>query len=224
MTLGAAVCVRSALGSSVISTLPYVFQDAGIEGHVPALTIGQYTYIMNALFVVGQILILRRRYEWVQLFQLIMGFIFGSFLDVNMFLTASLQPFHLWGKIVAQIAGCTILAFGIALEVRCGSITMPGEGLPIAISQVSGIPFYRVKIYTDCTIVALAVMFCYVFFGKWQIQIIGPGTLFAMFYVGWMVRQAGKHLGWFERLLAYRPGFRRYIFGLARYIHGHGHK
>ncbi len=221
MTLGVAVCVRSQLGSSVISTLPYVFQEAGIEDRVPALSIGQYTFIMNALFVLIQILVLRRRYEWVQLFQLVMGFLFGSLIDVNMFITSFLQPTQLLGQIVAQVAGCTILAFGIALEVRCGSVTMPGEGLPIAISQVTGIPFYRVKIFVDCALVALAITFCYVFFGKWQVQIIGPGTLFAMFYVGWMVRQLGKHLGWFERLLTCRPGFRRYLYGLARHLHGH---
>ncbi len=221
MTFGVAVCVRSQLGSSVISTLPYVFQDAGLAGLVPALTIGQYTFIMNGLFVVGQILILRGRYEWVQLLQLIMGFLFGSLLDINMLLTASLQPAQLWSQVVAQVVGCTILGLGIALEIRCGSITMPGEGLPVAISQVSGKPFYRVKIFVDCTLVLLAVAFCYAFFGQWQLQIIGPGTLFAMFFVGWTVRVIGKHLGWFERLLAYHPGFRRYLYGLARHLYGH---
>ena len=49
MTVGVAVCVRSMLGSSVISTLPYVFETAGKQIHgIPKLTIGQYTYIMNA--------------------------------------------------------------------------------------------------------------------------------------------------------------------------------
>ncbi len=221
MTFGVAVCVRSQLGSSVISTLPYVFELAGAAGHVPELSIGQYTYIMNALFVVGQILILRRRFEWVQLFQLVMGFLFGTLLDINMLITSALQPTQLWSQTVAQVLGCTILALGIAFEVRCGSVTMPGEGLPIAISQVSGLPFYRMKIYVDCTIVLLSIIFCYVFFGQWLVKIIGPGTLFAMFYVGWMVRQVGKHMGWFERLLAYRPGFRRYLYGLARHRHKH---
>jgi len=27
-----------------------------------------------------------------------------------------------------------------------------------------------------------------------------------------------KYLGWFDRILAYKPGFRRYVYGLARYI------
>lgn len=219
MTLGVAICVRSMLGSSVISTLPYVFETAGKRGlGVPALTIGQYTYIMNGVLVLGQICVLRRRFELVQLFQLLVGFVFGSLIDVNMLLTGWLQPATLVAKIAAQVAGCTILGLGIALEVRCGSVTMPGEGFPVAISAVTGIEFPKVKICVDTGLVVLAVVFCYVFFGAWQWYIVGIGTLFAMVYVGMVVKQTGKHLGWFERVLAYRPGFRRYVYGLARLL------
>lgn len=220
MTIGVAVCVRSMLGSSVISVLPYVFQTAGSQSLVPALTIGQYTYIMNAILVVGQICVLRKEFEWVQLFQLLVGFVFGSLIDLNMWLTSWLVPMDLGSKALAQIVGCTILGIGIALEVRCGSVTMPGEGFPVAISRVTGVEFPKVKIVVDVTLVLLGVVACYAFWGAWQWYIVGVGTLFAMFYVGFIVRLTGKHLGWFERLLAYQPGFRRYIYGLARYIYG----
>jgi len=219
MTIGVAVCVRSMLGSSVISVLPYVFETAGKQALVPALTIGQYTYVMNFVLVVGQLLVLRRRFEWVQLFQLLIGFVFGTLIDVNMLLTAWLAPVGLLQQAVAQVAGCVILGVGIALEVRCGSVTMPGEGFPVAISRVTGADFAKVKIAVDVVLVVLGVVACYVFFGAWQWHIIGIGTLFAMFFVGTVVRLVSRHLGWFSRLLAYRPGFRRYIYGLARYIY-----
>ena len=220
MTVGVAVCLRSMLGSSVISVLPYVFETAGGRGLVPALTIGQYTYIMNFILVGGQILVLRRRFEWVQLFQLAIGFLFGTLIDLNMLLTAWLAPVALWQQAITQAAGCTILGIGIALEVRCGSVTMPGEGFPVAVSQVTGIDFPKVKIVVDTSLVVLGAAACYLFFGAWQWHIIGIGTLFAMLYVSVVVRAVGRHLEWFDRLLAYRPGFRRYIYGLARFIYG----
>ncbi len=96
---------------------------------------------------------------------------------------------------------------------------MPGEGFPVAISQVTGKEFPKVKIFVDTALVVLGVAACYAFFGAWQWYIVGIGTLFAMFYVGYMVRVIGKHLGWFERLLAYSPGFRRSVYGLARFIY-----
>lgn len=219
MTVGVAMCVRSALGSSVISVLPYVFQKAGEANLAPALSIGQFTYIMNAVLVAGQIAVLRRNFEWIQLFQLVVGFVFGSLIDLNMYLTSWLVPTTLLTKIITQIGGCTILGLGIALEVRCGSVTMPGEGFPVAISRMTGAEFPKVKICVDTGLVVLGIIACYAFFGEWQWYIVGIGTLFAMFYVGYVVRVIGKHLLWFERLLAYRPGFRRYVFGLARYVY-----
>lgn len=207
------------LGSSVISVLPYVFHDAGNDGLVPALTIGLYTFIMNALLVAGQIGVLRRQFEAVQLFQLLVGLVFGMLIDLNLYLISWLNPVTVWAQALAQLAGCSILAAGIALEVRCGSVTMPGEGFPVALSKVMGIEFPKVKIAVDVSLVILGVIFCYAFFGKWQWHIIGPGTLFAMYYGGWVVRIASHHLHWFDRLLRYRPGFRRYIYGLAKYIY-----
>lgn len=218
MTLGVALCVRSNLGSSVISSIPMAFSLAGQQNLAPPLTIGGYTNLMNMILVVGQILVLRRRFEPVQLFQLLIGFVFGALIDINMYLTSMLTCDTLPVQIAVQFAGCTVMAAGIALEVRCGSVTMPGEGFPVAISRVTGRPFPKIKIVVDVTLVALAVVSCYCFWGAWQWNVIGIGTLFAMFYVGYVVKLLNPHMGWFDRLLGYRPGFRRYIYGLARYI------
>ena len=47
MTFGVALCVRSALGSSVISTIPFVMSLAGQVDLAPALTIGEYTSLVS---------------------------------------------------------------------------------------------------------------------------------------------------------------------------------
>lgn len=218
MTSGVALCVRSDLGSSVISTIPFVMTLAGSAGHVPDFTIGQYTYIMNFILVGMQILVLRRRFEPVQLFQLLIGFVFGYLLDINMWITDSIAPVALSGKAAVQLLGCTVLAVGISLEVRCGSVTMPGEGMPAAISAVSSLTFAKSKIMVDVCLVAGAVALMMVYFGVWLWQVVGVGTLFAMIYVGAAVRFLDPYMRWFDSLLCYRPGFRRYIYGLARLI------
>lgn len=90
MTIGVVLCIKSNLGSSVISSLPLSFSIAGLEGKVPPLTVGGYTIAMNFVLVFLQILILRRRFEFVQLFQLLIGWVFGWLIDLNMNLTSSL--------------------------------------------------------------------------------------------------------------------------------------
>lgn len=218
MTLGVALCVRSNLGSGVISAIPMAFTLAGEADLAPGLTIGGYTNIMNVILVMAQILVLRRRFERVQLLQLVIGSIFGAMLDINMAITSYLDYSALWAQIVAQLAGATVLGCAVAAEIRCGSVTMPGEGIQIAICRVTGAPFPKIKIIVDTTLVTIAVICGFCFFGAWPWTVVGPGTLFAMFYVGYVVKLVNPHLGWFDRLLAYKPGFRRYVYGLARFI------
>lgn len=219
MTLGVALCVRSNLGSGVISAIPMSFAIAGEKGLAPGLTIGGYTNIMNVILVLAQILVLRRRFEKVQLFQLAVGFVFGAMLDVNMWLTSVFGYDALASQITAQFVGATILGVAVAAEIKCGSVTMPGEGIQVAISRVTGKPFPIVKMIVDSTLVVLAVISGYCFFGAWPWTVVGPGTLFAMAYVGYVVKLVSPHMRWFDRLLAYRPGFRRYIYGLAKFIY-----
>lgn len=218
MTAGVVLCVKSCLGSSVISSLPLVCSLAGEASLAPALTIGDYTIIMNFVLVFCQILVLRRRFEFVQLFQLVIGFFFGWLIDLNMTLFSSLECDTLYSQAAAQLIGCTVMGVGIAFEVRCGSVTMPGEGISIAVSKVTRQPFAKVKICVDTLLVLLAIGACHCFFGVWLWNVIGPGTLFAMIYVGLIVKFVARRIGWFDSVLAYVPGFRRHLFGLARLL------
>lgn len=218
MTFGVALCVRSALGSSVISTIPFVMTLAGEGGMIKSLTIGEWTYVMNFVLVGLQILILRRQFELPQLFQLIIGFLFGWLLDFNMALTGVFPTGELAEKVLVQFIGCTVLGAGIAFEIKCGSVTMPGEGLPAAICKLTGAPFPKVKIIVDIALVTIAVSLGYLFFDGWLWQVVGIGTLFAMVYVGAVVKFITPRIGWFDGLLCYRPGFRRYLYGLAKFL------
>ncbi len=219
MTLGVALCVRSNLGSGVISSIPMAFTLAGEAGLAPGWTIGGYTNVMNVILVSAQILVLRKRFEKIQLLQLIVGFFFGAMLDVNMWLTSVFSYEALWSQILAQFAGATILGVAVAAEIRCGSVTMPGEGIQVAISRVTGRPFPIVKIFVDTTLVVLAVISGYCFFGTWPWTVVGPGTLFAMFYVGYVVKLVNPHMKWFDRLLGFHSGVKRYVYGLARFVY-----
>ena len=213
MTFGVSLFIRSNLGSSAISVTPLVWSAAGLGGVcvggfcVPPLTVGGYTIIMNTIFVILQILILRGRYQPVQLFQLVIGAIFSVFLDVNMSLTSPLEAGSdpagvAWGLFLVAVAG-VIMGVGVACEVRCRSVMMPGEGIQVAISKVSGKEFSKVKIVVDSTLVAIGVACSVVFFGIWRWDIVGLGTIISMVYIGVMVRVLSPHLSWFDRLLNY---------------------
>jgi len=210
MTLGVVLCIKSYLGSSVISSLPLAFSIAGSGGVMPEWTVGGYTVLMNFVFVVLQVAVLRRRFEPVQLFQLVIGFVFGWLIDLNAGMLAGLECESLWSKAMVQLAGCTVMGIGIAFEVRCGSVTMPGEGITVALSRVFGTPFPKMKICVDTACPDRI---------RLQPAPLEEGTLFAMVYVGIVVKVTVARSKWFDSVVHYVPGFRRYVFGLARYIY-----
>lgn len=219
MTFGVALCVKSNIGCSVISTIPFVMTLAGDSGQAPPISIGEYTYIMNFLLVGLQIVILRRRFQPIQLFQLLIGFVFGFLLDINMAIVTMMPNDTIISELTLQLSGCIILAFGIAMEIRSGSVTMPGEGITVAISQASHIPFPKAKIIVDITMVLCAVALGYLFFGSWQWNVVGLGTLLAMFLVGGCIKVMDSHMNWFNKILYYKPGYQRHIYGLAKFVY-----
>lgn len=202
LAFGVALCVRSDLGSSVISSAPYAFYLAGLREMAPPWSLGMYTNLLNVLLVMGQIAVLRKRYRAFQLLQLGIGVVFGVLIDISMMLTEVFISTEVYVRVLVMVAGATLMALGVAMEIRCASITMPGEGLPAALSRVTGRSFADMKIVTDVSLVALAVVSSLLFFGSWQWNIVGVGTLFAMVYIGLAVKVISRRLAWFDKLLA----------------------
>ncbi len=192
MTFGVALCIRANLGSSPISVLPYTWSLAGGmrigNFQIPELSMGTYTFIMNAIFVFLQIILLRRKYHPIQLLQLALGFFFGYFLDLNMMLTIHFEWTNLILCIIQLLIGGAAMALGISLEIITHLIMMPGDGIALAITRLTNADFGKIKVIFDCSMGLLGIISMLIFFGSWQWQIIGIGTIIAMFYVGIVVR------------------------------------
>ena len=75
MAFGVAFSIEANLGTSPISSLPYV------SSLLTPLSVGNTTILMHCVFILIQILILRKRYELIQLIQLPVAFIFGYLTD-----------------------------------------------------------------------------------------------------------------------------------------------
>ena len=204
IAFGTSLSIRANLGSSPISCPPYVLSLVPGIG----ITMGTLVFVMHALLIGLQLLILRHRYRPLQLLQLLVGIVFGFFTDLTMWLTGYLQvaDVSMWGyalRLTELLCGGAILAYGIAIEVKCDVLMLATEGTQVVIAREMGKEFGKVKIVTDTLLVCLGICFCLWFFGRWRWELIGPGTLISMFYVGYMVRLFAPRLGWVDYLLAY---------------------
>ncbi len=198
IAFGTSLSIRANLGSSPISCPPYVLSL--IPG--TPLTMGEYVICMHVFFILSQILLLRKNYPIIQLLQIVVSLLFGVYTDVTMWMTGLFQfDSTTLGYVLRFIQLCIgggLLAYGIALEVKCDVLMLAGEGFPLAISKVVHADFGKVKIFSDTGLVVVGAIFCLIFFGGWHWELIGLGTLFSMFYVGFMVRRFSPHFKWIE--------------------------
>lgn len=180
MAVGIALSVHGQLGTAPISTFPAVIDAATM------FTVGTVTALMNIGFVVIQILLLRRRFRLFQLVQIPLAMIFGAVIDVAIWLTGWAQPDHYvlqWG---VTIGGALILGIGVYIQIQPRLIYLPGEGLAMALAQVTSGRFGTMKQLVDWSLVTISVIVSLVLMQ--QLEGVREGTVFAAFAVGGVVK------------------------------------
>ena len=193
-SFGIALITKAALGTSPISSLPYV-----LSFRFP-FTLGQVTFVFNLLFILLQAVLLKKDFRPIQYLQLAVNLIFSGAIDVSMALLAWLNPQNLLFQLFFLLLGCGVLALGISVEVAPGVLTVPGEGMVKAISIVSGRRFGSVKVAFDVTLIAVAALLSFGFFGR--LQGLGLGTLVSALAVGKFVSLFNRRLGLLRRIAA----------------------
>lgn len=199
-SFGVAFVTKSDLGTSQISSVPYVLSLA-----FPDYTFGMTTFIFNVLFIIIQIIILRRDFHPIQFLQVLANILFSFFIDVSMNWLAFFQPETFIAKFISLIIGCMILAIGICIEVAPNVIVVPGEGvvralaLAIAIKKPK-VKFGTIKIYFDVTLIIIACILSFIFFG--ELNGIGLGTIVSALIVGRFINLVNRHFKFLRHIRA----------------------
>ncbi|WP_205015369.1 YczE/YyaS/YitT family protein [Streptococcus porcinus] len=160
MALGVAMSKQSQLGTSPIAAIPNVLSET-LEASLGLLTI-----IFMLLLVILQFLILGKNISRTRRFkiviQLVPGILFGLLINCYDSLLQGFQDTsHYGSRLTVLLISVLVLALGVYLEVSADFIVMPGEGLPQTISNTYHLPFAKVKVWTDLTMVVLALLFSF---------------------------------------------------------------
>ena len=193
-SFGVALITRAALGTSPISSLPYV-----LSFRFP-VTLGQFTFAMNLFFILGQVLLLRRDFQPIQLLQVAVNAVFSAFIDVSMGLLSWLEISSLPMAVLVLVLGRAVLAFGISVEVAPRVLMVPGEGIVQAIAAVTGWRFGNVKVGFDAALVSTALVLSLLFFHR--LQGLGAGTILSALAVGRFVNLYNRRLPLISRISA----------------------
>lgn len=184
MAFGVAFSIKADLGISPISTVPYV------TSLISGLSVGTTTIIMNFLFVLIQIGILRRQYDWFQLLQFPAAIVFGTMIDVAEYLLQGITVSNYLEEWLFCIIGIVLIALGISVEVMANLVTTAGEGIVLAICKVAPVKFGNMKMGFDITLVCISVVLSLVFLGG--VEGVREGTLAAMIFVGQITKVTNK--------------------------------
>lgn len=177
MTAGIALSVKSNLGVSPVSSIPYTMTC------VWGMEMGMATTIFHAFLVLLQILLLRKKFKVKNLLQVLAGIIFGMFTTFcNMCASYLPTPENLFIRIFMILISTVLIAAGIFLYVPADIIPLAGEGITQTVSDLSGIAFPKMKVVFDLTVVTVSLITCLLAihsFGS-----VGIGTVLAAALVG----------------------------------------
>lgn len=184
-SLGVLLMLHSGSGISAISSVPYAFRKV-----MPWLTLGTWTYIFQGLLVCT-LMLMRKKFVPTYLFSFVVGFVFGELMDLHELWITRL-PVNLPLRVLYFVLSYLILCFGIALSNRCKLPIVPTDLFPREVSDITKVPYSRIKIGFDVT--CLMVTALLTFFGLGRIEGLGIGTVAADFTMGKGIVLMGKLL------------------------------
>ncbi len=187
MSMGIAMSKLAGIGTTPISCIP-----AALSFFTP-LSMGTLTFLFNILLVGIEVAALGRHFRRIQFLQVFMGLAIGILTDVSLALLSPIDPYGYLGQWFWCILSCLILGFGVMLEVRANVLVAPGEGVVVAFATRFRIPFPRMKVLSDCTMVASAAVLSLIFTGG--LNGVREGTLFTAVTLGFIIGFYRKALG-----------------------------
>jgi uncharacterized membrane protein YczE len=194
MSIGIALAKLAQLGTSPISSIPNVMS------YITPLSIGNLTMIFMVLMIFLQMVILRE-VNLPIILQIVPGLAFGGLIDVFVDVFTNLGLPALMGHYLEQLAftllGMVVLSLGVFFEVNSRSILMPGEGLVVALTLRTKKPFGKLKMYTDLTMVAVALVISLLYFQG--LVGIREGTIIAALFTGRLVTLYSPLIPWVDR-------------------------
>jgi uncharacterized membrane protein YczE len=177
MTMGVALSVKSNLGVSPVSSIPYTMTCVwGIE-------MGQATILFHAALVLIQIIILRKKFKIKNLLQILIGVVFGYFTTFCNYLVSFLPtPENLAIRLGMLLVSVVLVAIGLFFYVPANIMPLAGEGTMLVFANITHKEFSKVKICFDVSMVVISLTTCLIALHK--LGSVGLGTVIAAVLVG----------------------------------------
>lgn len=182
MAIGVTFSVKSALGVSPVTCL------ANVTSQISGLEMGVCTTATYCLYILVEVIILRRDFKPQMLLQIVASFFFGTLVTLATHLFAFLPaPSHYLMRLVFLVISIPLVAFGVMLYLAPNILPTPGEGLSMAVSKKLGKPVATCKMITDCCMVGCSVIVSLIYFHG--LVGVREGTVISALTVGFVMKR-----------------------------------
>ncbi|MGN0383638.1 MAG: YitT family protein [Eubacterium sp.] len=194
MAIGISFSVKSKLGVSPVSSIPYTITC------VFGMELGNATILFHTILVLIQIILLRKNFKLINIFQIAAGIVFGKFITLSNVLISNIMiPETIFVRIILLVISIILIAIGIFFYMPADIMPLAAEGVIQAVSEISGIEFPKVKVGFDMTMVTVSLITCLIVLHRFGS--IGAGTILAAVFVGVVLGIIKKYFGeWRDKL------------------------
>ena len=159
VALGVALSIISNLGTAPLSCPAYV-----LNLHIPAISVGTFTLLVNTSYLFIQIALLRKDFKAKYLMQIVASAVFGYMIDGCMWALSWLHPATFAARLGLTLLAALVTAFGVSIEVAADAWMLSAEMTVNAFAKVFRKPFGPVKIVMDTLMVVLSAALAWIFF------------------------------------------------------------
>ena len=177
--------VKADIGSSAVPYFSYVCTCIW-----PQLSLGTYTFIVNALFFAGQFIVEPGSFTLSKLLQLIPTALMGAAADINMLVFQQLSPQSYWQQLLILLLGCMMFGMSIALMVCADIVLMPMDTLITLLAKHTRFSWGNVKTVVDLSLLLITLALSFLFL-HYPVG-IREGTVIACICVGQFYRFMGR--------------------------------
>ncbi len=167
IAVGIGISVQSGLGVSPVGSPANVLYRIGLDRGWPAglFSLGSCTIMVYCVYILEQLVLLRRRFRPVQLLQLVVSVLFGYLVDLARAALFWLpEPTAYWQRLLCLLASIPFVALGVLLYLKADLIPTPGEGTALAIADTFRTRVPTGKTVFDCHAVLAAAVLSLAYF------------------------------------------------------------
>lgn len=186
VSLGVALSIRSDLGATPISSVPYVLNLI-----IPKISVGTFSASINIFFVLLQLLILGRGFGIPHLIQIPVALVLSVGVDLNLSLLSGVIPTHYLGGLSLVLLGVLSTGTGVFLQLKANVGVLPAEGIVKTVVDKWGLNFGKTKVAFDSSQVLISIVLGLTLLGR--LEAVREGTLIAALMVGLVIEFLNKN-------------------------------